>query len=265
MQKHFRMSVWLAVASLVALSLTIGIVLAHEGRPVGDYRFVVGWLEEPAYEGARNAVSVTVSKVVEGEGHQDEEHGENEGRHGEDDSNSGQSSLTPSVPRVLASVAGQRHEQTTAVEGLEGSIQVDVTHTSSGASRTLDLIAVFGEPGHYVAHLIPTASGVYEFRIFGDVEGMAVDETFVSKGAGGGFDDIRTSAGLHFPEELPELREVESGVRGALQTAQQAQDAALAAQESSGSALAIVALIVGIVGVVFGIGGAVLGLRARQN
>ena len=265
MQKHFRKSVWLAVASLAALSLTIGTILAHEGRPVGDYRFIVGWLEEPAYEGARNAVSVTISKVMEGEGHHDEDDSGSEGHEGEEDSNGGHSSLTPSVPKVLASVAGEGHEQTTPVEDLEGSIQVEVTHMATGAQRTMDLVAVFGEPGHYVAHLIPTASGVYEFRVFGSVEGTAIDETFASMGGGGGFDDIRSSAGLHFPEELPELREIESGVRGALQTAQQAQDAALAAQESGGSALAIVALIVGIVGVVFGIGGAMLGLRARRN
>ena len=96
--------------------------------------------------------------------------------------------------------------------------------------------------------MIPTAAGVYEFRVFGNIEGMAVDETFVSRGGGGGFDDIRTSADLQFPEQLPELREIESGVRGALDTAQQAQDAALAAQQDSGNTLAVVALIVGIVG-----------------
>lgn len=239
MQGHFRKSVWLAVASLVILSLSLGSILAHEGRPVGDYRFVVGWLEEPAYEGGRNAASVTISKVVEGEGHGDGK-----------DSDGNHSSLPPAAPKVLASIAGQHLEQTAPVEGLEGRIQVEVTHVATGAKRTWDLIAVFGEPGHYVAHMIPTASGVYEFRVFGAIEGMAIDETFVSRGGGGGFDDIRSSAGLHFPEELPEIREIESGVRGALSTAQQAQDAALAAQQDSGSALSIVALIVGITGVV---------------
>ena len=233
MQRHFRKSVWLAVASLVILSLTIGVILAHEGRPVGDYRFIVGWQEEPAYEGLKNAVSVQISKVAESES----------GEHGE----GGHSSLTPSAPKVLASVAGQ-HAQTVPVEGLEGSIQVEVTHVPTGASRTQELLAVFGEPGHYVAVMIPTAAGVYEFRVFGNIEGMAVDETCVSRGGGGGFDDIRSSADLQFPEQLPELREIESGVRGALDTAQQAQDAALAAQQDSGNTLAVVALIVGIVG-----------------
>ena len=234
MQRHFRKSVWLAAASLVILSLTVGTILAHEGRPVGDYRFIVGWQEEPAYEGVKNAASVQISKVVESES----------GEYGE----SGHSSLTPAVPKVLASVAGQ-HAHTVPVEGLEGSIQVEVTHVSTGASRVQDLLAVFGEPGHYVAVMIPTAAGVYEFRVFGNIEGMPVDETFVSRGGGGGFDDIRSSADLQFPEQLPELREIESGVRGALDTAQQAQDTALAAQEDSDNVLSIVALIVGIVGV----------------
>ena len=242
MQRHFRKSVWLALASLVILSLSLGTILAHEGRPVGDYRFVVGWLEEPAYEGGRNAASVTISKVLESESMG----GDSPSSDGHQE-NGGHSSSTG---RPLASAAGQHHEQTAPVEGLEGAIQVEVTHVATGARRTWDLIAVFGEPGHYVAHMIPTASGVYEFRVFGNIEGMAIDETFASRGGGGGFDDIRSSAGLHFPEELPELREIESGVRGALNTAQQAQDAAQAAQEDDSNMLAIVALIVGIAGVV---------------
>ena len=249
MQRHFRKGVWLAVASPVILSLMVGTVMAHEGRPVGDYRFVVGWQEEPAYEGLKNAVSVQISKVAESES----------GEHGE----GGHSSLTPTAPKVLVSLAGQ-HSGTAPVEGLEGSIQVEVTHVSTGASRIQELLAVFGEPGHYVAVMIPTAAGVYEFRVLGNIEGMAVDETFVSRGGGGGFDDIRSSADLQFPDQLPELREIESGVRGALDTARQAQDAALAAQEGGGNTLAIVALIVGIVGVVFGVGGLFVGLRRRR-
>ena len=237
MQRHFRRIVWLAVASLVTLSLTIGSVLAHEGRPVGDYNFVVGWLQEPSYEGALNAVSVTITRLEEGAHASMQDESE-----GKEDAGGKQDSMT--------GMAGMAHDRRTPVEGLEGSIQVEVTFVPSGASETFDLLAVFGEPGHYVANLIPTASGVYEFRIFGSIEGMAIDETFVSRGGGGGFDDIRSAAGLHFPEELPELREIESGVRGALDTAQQAQDAALAAQESGGNTLAIVALIVGIAGVV---------------
>jgi hypothetical protein len=324
MQRHIRKFVWLATASVVVLSLTIGAVLAHEGRPVGDYSFIVGWLEEPAYEGSRNAVSIRVNKIVEGESeegehdtsadqHSDEpeatpavspngaESGEDEDHHstedtdddhasGEDEDSDGdqmegehgdngttdgsngmvekdtsRSVVPQGAVKPLASMAGQHESQAVPVEGLEETLRVEITHVASDASKTLDLYPVTGEPGHYIASLIPTAAGVYEFRVFGTLKGTNVDETFVSIGAGGGFDDIRTSAELQFPVQLPEIREIESGVRGALQTAQQAQDAALASQESRpGNALAIVALIVGIVGAILGAGGIYLGFRARQ-
>ena len=68
MQGYFRKTVWLIAMPLTALVLTLGAALAHEGRPVGDYHFVVGWLVEPAYEGSDNAVSIRVSKIVEHHG-----------------------------------------------------------------------------------------------------------------------------------------------------------------------------------------------------
>ena len=305
MPSHIRKFAWLGLASLVILSLIAGTVVAHEGRPVGDYRFIVGWKDEPAYEGSQNAVSVRVNKIMEvdsesgtpGEAdhsppghsteeepeamptpsHEESEKGEQEDHHGgssDSDGNGmeekdGQSSLVP-VPiapaKPLASMAGQHEGATVPVEGLEQSLQVEVTYVPSGASRILDLQAAWGDPGHYLAGLIPTAAGVYEFRVFGTIEGMAVDETFVSRGGGGGFDDIQTSADIQFPVQLPELREIESGVRGATQTAQEAQDAALASQDGgSGNALAIVALVVGIVGAILGAGGIYFGLHARQS
>ena len=209
------------------------------------------WNGEPVEATA----SIHIEPGMGGEGYGKEPSGHGEGGH---------SSLSPAGGKVLASVAGQ-HSETAPVEGLEGSLRVEVTHAASGDSRTLELYAVFGDPGHYAADLIPTAAGVYEFRVFGTIEGAAVDETFVSEGAGGGFDDIQSSVGLQFPEQLPELREIESGVRGALDAAQQAQDAALAAQDSDGNALVIVALIAGIAGIVLGAGGVFASLRVRRT
>ena len=49
----------------VALSgAAMGTILAHDDEEEGDYRFVVGFLREPAYEGEMNAVSIRVTKVV---------------------------------------------------------------------------------------------------------------------------------------------------------------------------------------------------------
>ena len=284
MQRQFRKFAWLMLAALVTLSLFVGAVAAHEGRPVGEYRFIVGWLEEPAYEGFQNAVSVRVSKVIDSEetamGVQQEEHGE-PGHHGEDsgstspetredsdegedhhgnesqDSDEGEdhhateaSDSDEPASGGDAGMAGQHEGMMVPVEGLEGVLQVEVTYVGSGASRIFDLEAAWGDPGHYVAGVIPTASGVYEFRIFGSIEGTSIDETFASVGGGGGFDDIRPSADLQFPERLPELREVVGAVQGARETAQQAQDAVLAADEGGSNTLALMALILGIAGVV---------------
>ena len=173
--------------------------------------------------------------------------------------------------KPLASIAGQDEGVTVPVEGLEGSLQVEVTHVATGASRILDLQAAWGDPGHYVAGLIPTASGVYEFRVFGTIEGTPVDETFVSAGGGGDFDDIQSSTSIQFPEQLPEMREVVGAVQGARDIAQQAQDAALSAQaggttaEGGGNALVIVALIIGIVGALLGVVGIYMAVQARRS
>ena len=50
---------------VIALStVTAAVVLAHEDEEEGDYKLVVGFLNEPAYEGEMNAVSIRVTKVA---------------------------------------------------------------------------------------------------------------------------------------------------------------------------------------------------------
>ena len=156
------------------------------------------------------------------------------------------------------------------VEGLEQTLQVEVTHVPTNASRVMDLRAVFEKPGNYAADLIPTAQGVYEIRVFGTIEGNEVDETFISQGGGGGFSDVLPASDLHFPEPLTGNRELEGAVRGALDTAQQAQDTALSAQEaaiangnSATGTLAVLGIILGGVGLVSGAGSLILVIRKR--
>ncbi len=242
MQPLFRKSVWLAAAIAAALSLPFGSVLAHEGREVGEYRFVVGWIEEPTYEGLKNGVELRATKTGEAvqTGH---------GLDAEDDG---------------AAQAGGHGEEVPA-EGLEKTLQVEVTHVPSKASKVMNLRAVFNEPGHYAADLIPTAPGVYEFRVFGSAEGTPIDETFISRGGGGGFDDVRSPADLQFPERLPEVREIESAVRGAMSISQQAQDSALQADDGASAAntLAVAAMVLGVLGIATGVGGLVAATRRR--
>ena len=228
---------WLVMAAAAVLSLTVGAALAHEGREVGEYRFIVGWVEEPTYEGFRNGVDLRVNKVVPMDGAPAME---------------GAPSEAMSGTMAMAMDGSMDHGggMTVPVEGLENTLQVEVVHPGTGASRTMGLYAVFGMPGHYRADLIPTEPGVYVFRVFGTVEGVPVDESFQSAGAGGQFNDVWTASELHFPNPQPSVRELESAVRGALTTAQQAQDAALAAGDDDSSAeyLAIMALVLGALG-----------------
>lgn len=62
-----------AIAVVASLAAHPGTADAHERRTVGPYQVVVGWLEEPAFAGVANAVSLTVTdprstppKAVEG-------------------------------------------------------------------------------------------------------------------------------------------------------------------------------------------------------
>ena len=223
---------WLAAAVAAVLSLAVGTALAHEGREVGDYNINIGWINEPAYEGFINGVELRVTRVMEGG---DDHHGDS------------------------TAVAADHHGDSGAVKGLENTLQVEVTYVPTGASRVVNLTADVYEPGRYTADLLPTTPGVYEFRVFGAIEGMQVDETFASKGGGGGFDDIRPLASLQFPEEIPSARELESAVRGAISTAEEARDTA----EEGPGVLPIVALVLGLSGAVLGVVGLVVGLRRR--
>lgn len=61
---------------LVAFSIfSTGTVMAHEGRDVGDYNFVVGFINEPAIEGMINGVSIRVTgPTASGHDHSDHSH-----------------------------------------------------------------------------------------------------------------------------------------------------------------------------------------------
>jgi hypothetical protein len=228
---------WLMMAVVATLGLTSISVLAHEGREIEGYHFTVGFMEEPALEGSKNAVSLEVEKHPEGAAHEHEDN-----------------------PPSSASGAGTEAEESDAelvpVEGLDSTLQVEVTHIPTGISKVMPLRPVFGEPGHYAADLIPTAPGQYRFRFFGTVEGMNIDESFES--GPDTFDNVEEAKALQFPEPLPAVREVEGAVRGTQATAQEAQDTA-----SSASTLGMIGIVLGAVGIIFGIGGMVLSMRRR--
>jgi hypothetical protein len=54
-------------------------------------------------------------------------------------------------------------------EGLQDTLQVEVTHVPSMVAKVLKLRALYRDPGHYTADLIPTAPGQYRFRFLGRI------------------------------------------------------------------------------------------------
>ena len=133
------------------------------------------------------------------------------------------------------------------VEGVEETLQVEVTHMPSGTSEIMDLRSLFGQPGRYTNDWIPTAPGQYRFRFFGAVEDLEVDETFES--GPDSFGSVEAAGELYFPEDVAAARELESAVRGAQSSADEALALALDADAriSGVQTLAIVSIVVAVV------------------
>ena len=240
-----RKAALLALPALAASLVSAVAISAHDHRSVGEYQFTVGFAVEPAIEGVANGVDLRVEKSAASEGQST-----SAGQHGGTSSGGGM---------------GHDHGELVPVEGLEQTLQVEVTHIGSGVSKSMQLGVVFGQPGHYKAALIPTASGHYRFRFFGTVEGKPVDESFES--GPNTFSTVNPAGDLHFPERRATVREIEGAVRGAQASAEGAQDASIEAADSASAAttLGIAGIVLGVLGIGAGAAGLAVGLRRRQG
>jgi hypothetical protein len=150
-----------ALAALAVILAVIALAgsesLAHERRTVGPYQLVVGFVEEPAFLGGTNGVSLRVTDTRS----------------------------TPPAP----------------VEGLHETLEVEVFHGGLTRSLALRFSAVFGQPGAYAAHFVPTAPGAYIFRIHGKIGDLALDERFES--GPGRFDEVEAVTDLQYPDQVP--------------------------------------------------------------
>ena len=153
---------------------------------------------------------------------------------------------------------GHGHAAEIPVEGLESSLQVEVTHLGSNSSTTLQLTPRFDEPGSYESVLIPTSPGKYRFRFFGEIRGEPVDEAFES--GAGTFDEVVAAADVQFPLKVASLRELEGVTRTAQDAAVNANDDAALA-----STLGIIGIVVGAIGTVAGTAGLAAAMRRRSR
>ena len=371
----------LLVGAVVLSVVSAQLALAHEGREVGSYQLDVGFINEPAYEGMLNGVSLTVTRAVSSEGSGDANDADGESMHagGDGDASAGAgdadddadgadadalalefvadveahgahfhsptlnqgttftfevtedlrgldlpyhihpgdfeglvsvseddgdgseytvdvtadglsqemvdvgvgdtvvwsnntnfaasvmsgplSSMTGESGGMMAMAKGEAGD---AVTGLAETLQVDVAHLATGGLVTLSFRESETIPGRYEATFIPTAIGEYEFRIHGDIEGEAVDETFTA--GPDTFDTVESADAIQFPNSFRSARQLENAVYGAQDEAAVATDEARRGSNSANIALglAIVAALAGIAGAALG-GYAFLVTRTRNE
>ena len=190
--------------------------LGHEHRTVGNYEFVVGWLNEPALAYEPNGLSLRITLFPNGVPDEESEEAEAEGQ---------------------------------PVEGLEETLQAEIIAGGGAQTRELTLDPAFNDPGHYESVIIPTVPGDYTFRIFGDLEGQEIDESFTSGPET--FSVIEEVDELQFPEQLQAPST--SGSTPASDSSSSSDDTA--------RILGIIGIIVGVVGL--GAGG--LAIASRRS
>ena len=327
-----RAGVRALVTAMVLAATAASGVLAHEGRESAGYDVVVGFLNEPAYEGYLNAAFLEVTRKGTQESHdmaggemsdvmahggifvstpfEDGDAFEAEIPHDLDGMTipyhshlnadiagsievSGDApaasraeielratGVVPPVlrvqpgatvvflnrtgePQLIAS--GMHTDEAHAaaglggpVTGLEDTLQVEVTHISSGQSTVMALAPLFEHPGAYTADFIPTQPGGYRFRFVGSIEGQPFDEAFES--GANTFDAVQSRAVAQFPVALPSVRELDGVVRNSQASADEALDEAAGAR-----VIGIVGIVVGALGLVTAAGAIALAVRSRRR
>jgi hypothetical protein len=120
------------------------------------------------------------------------------------------------------------------VTGAEQSLKVEIRQGAT--TRTFPLRAVFGQPGYYIADILPTRSGDYQWTFTGNVGEDQINEKFDS--ADGKFDGVQPTNSLEFPVTQPDPAQVNADVAAARASAQTAQTVAIV-----GGVVAIIALV----------------------
>ena len=168
---------------------------------------------------------------------------------------------------TIPGAAASAHTHMEGVPGLEKTLKVDITHVASETSRTLELSPLADKAGHYAADIIPTSQGHYRIRLYGEIEGEAIDAAFDSYAGGGEFSDVEDATALQFPQSVASAREIESAARGAQASATAAQEAAANANDAAGgaSAIGIAGIAVGVLGVAVGGAGLAVAMANRRR
>jgi hypothetical protein len=109
------------------------------------------------------------------------------------------------------------------IVGAEKTLKVQIRQ--GAATREFPLRAVFGQQGYYVADIVPTRAGDYQFSFVGAINEEQVNERFDS--ADGKFNGVEAAAALQFPQTLPDPMVASAAVSSAQAEAQSARTLAM--------------------------------------
>jgi hypothetical protein len=105
------------------------------------------------------------------------------------------------------------------ITGAEKTLKVDIRQGAS--TKTFDLRAVFGQPGYYVADILPTRDGDYQWTFNGAIGDDKITEKFDT--ADGKFNAVEPATTLQFPIASPDPAQVNADLQAVRSTAQSAQ------------------------------------------
>src|SRR4030095_14285083 len=108
------------------------------------------------------------------------------------------------------------------IMGAEKALKVQIRQGAT--TKEFPLRAVFGQQGYYVADIVPTREGDYQWTFVGAINEDQVNEKFDT--ADGKFNGIESSAALQFPVPLPDPAQATAAVSAAQSDAQSARNLA---------------------------------------
>lgn len=117
---------------------------------------------------------------------------------------------------IRVSKAGTNPAQ--PVLGVEQTLRLQIRQ--DGQTRDLQLRTVFGQPGYYVADVVPTRAGDYILTFTGNIGADQINEAFDS--ANGKFDTVQATSAIEFPLAAPDPDQVGTQLQAANAVAQRA-------------------------------------------
>lgn len=132
------------------------------------------------------------------------------------------------------------------IEGLDETLKVELIVGGGAAKKEIGFAAVEEEPGVYVAAFLPTVTGDYTFRIFGEIDGTAIDESFES--GPGRFDSVESLDALAFPEAPADNASLAQSVQELQTKVDGLESGSSSSSDSTARTLGVLGIVAGLAG-----------------